>query len=260
MRTEPTMNEETKALLRQLAERYETADFLRCDPSQFMHHYTACADQEVVAFIASCLSFGQRKQFLKKIELIEQSMNGQPALWIKERRYATDKLFAGKSPAESFYRMVTYGDLMALFDKMAGDNIFELQQEGKIVCNTGTIQEHWATPHLVPCDPKSTCKRLHMFMRWMVRVDSPVDLGLWSEYTSPASLTIPLDVHVCQEAVRLGLIERPTMSLATARRITEQARTIFPDDPARLDFALFGLGVDENRTDGLQSSRCPSGL
>ena len=124
MRTEPTMNEETKALLRQLAERYETADFLRCDPSQFMHHYTARADQEAVAFIASCLSFGQRKQFLKKIELIEQSMNGQPALWIKERRYATDKLFTGKSPAESFYRMVTYGDLMALFDKMAGDNIF----------------------------------------------------------------------------------------------------------------------------------------
>ena len=78
MRTEPTMNEETKALLRQLAERYETADFLRCDPSQFMHHYTARADQEVVAFIASCLSFGQRKQFLKKIELIVQSMNGQP--------------------------------------------------------------------------------------------------------------------------------------------------------------------------------------
>ena len=83
-----------------------------------------------------------------------------------------------------------------------------------------------------------------MFLRWMVRRGSPVDLGLW-DWADPASLLIPLDVHVMQEAAKLGLIpEGAAASRKTAERLTSALAQVFPGDPCRGDFALFGLGVD----------------
>ena len=83
-----------------------------------------------------------------------------------------------------------------------------------------------------------------MFLRWMVRQNSPVDLGLW-KWADPASLLIPLDVHVMQEAAKLGLIpETASASRKTAELLTSALNEVFPGDPCRGDFALFGLGVD----------------
>ena len=83
-----------------------------------------------------------------------------------------------------------------------------------------------------------------MFLRWMVRTDSPVDLGLWTWY-SPALLLIPLDVHVMQEAIKLGLLPgNAKATRKTAAALTSVLNEVFPGDPARGDFALFGLGVD----------------
>lgn len=92
-------------------------------------------------------------------------------------------------------------------------------------------------------NPAGACKKLHMFLRWMVRRNSPVDLGLW-KWASPKELLIPLDVHVMQESARLGLLpENANASAKTAVLLTRQAAQIWPDDPVRADFALFGLGV-----------------
>ncbi len=97
---------------------------------------------------------------------------------------------------------------------------------------------------IVPKGRNSANKRIHMFLRWMVRRNSPVDLGLWT-WADPASLIIPLDVHVMQEAVKLGLIaEGATASRKTAERLTASLAEVFPGDPCCGDFALFGLGVD----------------
>ena len=97
---------------------------------------------------------------------------------------------------------------------------------------------------IVPKGRNSANKRIHMFLRWMVRRGSPVDLGLW-DWADPASLLIPLDVHVMQEAVKLGLIpEGATASRKTAESLTGALAQAFPGDPCRGDFALFGLGVD----------------
>ena len=89
-----------------------------------------------------------------------------------------------------------------------------------------------------------------MFLRWMVRRDSQVDLGLW-KWANPAELIIPLDVHVMQEAARMGLIsEKATASRKTAELLTSALNEVFPGDPCRGDFALFGLGVDESKETG----------
>ena len=97
---------------------------------------------------------------------------------------------------------------------------------------------------IVPKGRTSANKRIHMFLRWMVRRGSPVDLGLWT-WADPANLLIPLDTHVMQEAVKLGLIPQTSAaSRKTAECLTTALSEVFPGDPCRGDFALFGLGVD----------------
>ena len=97
---------------------------------------------------------------------------------------------------------------------------------------------------IVPKGKNSANKRIHMFLRWMVRQNSSVDLGLWTWF-NPGDLLIPLDVHVMQEAVKLGLLpENSTASRKTAILLTKKLAQIFPNDPCRADFALFGLGIN----------------
>lgn len=82
-----------------------------------------------------------------------------------------------------------------------------------------------------------------MFLRWMVRDGSPVDLGLWSDFIDKRNLLIPMDTHVQQMAQQLQLIHQRTATWASVIALTEELRQVFPDDPAKGDFALFGAGV-----------------
>ena len=96
---------------------------------------------------------------------------------------------------------------------------------------------------VVPQNAGSANKRMNMFLRWMVRTGSPVDIGLWTWF-SPADLVMPLDTHVLKQAKKLRLIsERSAGTQKTARELTRALKQIWPDDPCRGDFALFGLGV-----------------
>ena len=97
---------------------------------------------------------------------------------------------------------------------------------------------------VIPKNAQSACKRVCMFLRWMVRTDSPVDLGLWSDFIDRSSLIMPLDTHVMQQACKLGLLKSRTTSMSTALRLSDVMNTIFPGDPLRGDFALFGYGVN----------------
>ena len=97
---------------------------------------------------------------------------------------------------------------------------------------------------VVPKDASSACKRVCMFLRWMVRSGSPVDLGLWADFIDRRTLVMPLDTHVVHQAMRLGLLASPTASMSAARRLTAALAEVFPDDPLKGDFALFGYGVN----------------
>ena len=104
--------------------------------------------------------------------------------------------------------------------------------------------------NLIPKTRQSSCKRLQLFLRWIVRDDSPVDLGLWTWYDK-SNLLMPLDTHVMQESVKFGLMKKsssgkiPAATISKAYELTEQMKLVWPDDPAKGDFALFGLGVNE---------------
>lgn len=103
---------------------------------------------------------------------------------------------------------------------------------------------------IIPHTMQSADKRINMFLRWMVRKNSPVDLGLWNSWFSQKNLLMPLDTHVMQQATNLGLIlpsksgKILNASLKTAISLTEKLKEVFPDDPVKADFALFGYGVN----------------
>lgn len=309
------------AFLVALADKYETASFMDGDPSQFLRRYSQPRDQELAAFVVSTLSFGQREQFIAKLNAMfaaaddwARGNDGKPkprateivraaktedaaksackpktggasfADWLATGGY---KKFFPKSQ-KKFYRFFSYADMADLCGRLA-QIVEEFGSLGAAVrarygladdCGNAKIcgatkNEGAAARYGLekPCgvggpslpqelrlvsalislfpgvkcvsqNPKGACKKLHMFLRWMVRRGSPVDLGLW-DWANAADLLIPLDTHVLQESARLGLIApNAAASAKTAIDLTQKMTAAFPGDPARADYALFGLGVD----------------
>ena len=238
-------------LLRKYAEQYETADFLPEDPSWFMHQVSGEDNQEVTAFIASCLSYGSRKQFMPKIQSIIDMAGGDVYGWIADGRFGQD---IPDDDAECFYRLYTKHTMYGLFVALR-QMLNEYGSIGNYVKGNAAdglsavkaITDYFSSKGIETIIPKNTtsaCKRVCMFLRWMVRDGSPVDLSLWSGFIDKRTLVIPMDTHVLQEACRLGLLESKTASMSAARKLTARLALIFPDDPLKGDFALFGYGVN----------------
>ena len=286
------VQKELKEKLQKLALKYETPDFTLSDPSQFLRFYPLSQKTEVecAAFIASMLSFGNRNQFIPKIQkILQYAADFSPS----SQTPLSTWLLAGtpnfpRGP-QKFYRFYSFDDLRIFFNEIStilynhnslGD-YFKSIYEGKDFPSLQSPKDFSATPssgdtpqrpdtvlseslevcplHLdkiisqtfpkskiVPKGKNSANKRIHMFLRWMVRQNSPVDLGIWSWYPQ-SQLIIPLDVHVMQESIKLGLLpEKSKASYKTALELTNQLSEIFPGDPCRGDYALFGYGVDKS--------------
>lgn len=238
-------------LLKELAKRYEAASFLNGDPSWFMHQVEGKKNQETFAFIASCLSYGSRKQFFPKIQYILDCSGGNVHEWVKSGDFERDV----PDTEDCYYRLYTYS-LMNHFLKAYRELILEYGSLGEYLCNNYVIDAFDAIEMItsyfasrgieviVPKDTKSSCKRICMFLRWMVRDNSPVDLGLWT-FIDKRTLIMPMDTHVLQEACSMGFLNSRSASMAAARKLTAKMAEIFPDDPLKGDFALFGYGVDK---------------
>ncbi|MCR4920028.1 MAG: TIGR02757 family protein [Prevotella sp.] len=247
------MNSETAARLRLLADRYETPQFLQGDPSWFMHQVSGRANQEVMAFVAATLSYGSRSQFMPKIQQLLDASGGDMLRWVAEGRFRSDLPDTGSC----FYRLYTCHTMHLLLCRLQQLLASHGSIGDYVSCHAGgsgrqavvVLSQFFADPQLkgVVPRPDSACKRLVMFLRWMVRSHSPVDLGLWAHFIDRRSLFIPLDTHVLTQARELGLLQARTQSWATVERLTAAMREVFPDDPARGDFALFGYGVSGSR-------------
>lgn len=244
-----------KSRLIELADKYENSDFIKSDPSQFMHKYSKVVDEEVAGFIAANLSFGRRDQIIKHVDFI-LSNSKSPSEWIKNADYKS--VFPESD--KSFYRMFSFKSMRILFDKMnhilnenktLGDFFkkkYLEKQSDEHLCRI-IANQFPEDCSIIPHTKSSAAKRLNMFLRWMVRDNSPVDLGLWTWFDKK-NLLMPLDVHVMQQSVEFGLL-KPTSSgkipgatMKNAQSLTDFMKTVFPDDPVRGDFALFGLGVN----------------
>ena len=250
------MDENTRLMLRRYAAKYERPEFLDGDPSRFMHLVEGAANQEATAFVASCLSFGSRSQFLPRIQGLLDRAGGDMDGWIRTGAFERD---LGPGDSRCFYRFFTFGDMnrfLARYREIMErhGSLGGLVREssggdcGAAVAAICLRFNEGKRCGVVPKDPHSACKRVCMFLRWMVRDDSPVDLGLWSDFMDRRTLVIPLDTHVVQEARRLGLLSGTCTSMSVAKKLTAELAEAFPEDPCRGDFALFGYGVDESRS------------
>ena len=256
-----------KKLLTSLADKYEIPSFCDEDPSQFLHWYKkGTANIELASFIAAMLAFGSRTQFIPKIRQILQTadeVSGSISAWLKNGAYKKDF----PTGTKKFYRFYSYDDMQIFFTELS-DILKNEESLGKyfkakwktspILHLADIISQSFPKSRIVPKGKTSANKRIHMFLRWMVRQNSPVDLGLWPWYPQ-ADLLIPLDVHVMHEAQKLGLVEpNKTASRKTTLELTKLMNEFFPGDPARADFALFGLGIDGGVT-GVSPVRRGSG-
>ena len=247
------VSQETAALLREYASRYETADFLNGDPSWFMHQVEPVADRVMLAFLASSLSYGSRAQFFPKIQYMLDSSHGRVEEWVRSGDFAAD---IPDDSSRCYYRLYTFGrvhQFLAALRQMLHDYgsltgfVRQSAPDGRCITAVSALTSYFSSrgiEGIIPKNTQSSCQRVCMFMRWMVRSGSPVDLGVWEDLIDRRTLIMPMDTHVVQQSMRLGLLKSSSASMSAALRLTSAMSEVFPDDPLKGDFALFGYGVN----------------
>lgn len=252
----------------ELVTRYGGPGFIPHDPISFPHRYRQSSDWrdiECAAFIAAHFSYGRREAILQTLAGIFERLGPEPVFTLVT---TSPKDLVSRFKG-FYYRFNTADDL-----------IFLLQRLGEIYQNDtqASLKTLWREIHqqtsdvrqsihrfrhallaegnvLAPqtygmkflfADPmqNSAAKRFNMFLRWMVRADE-VDFGLWADVMSPAQLMMPLDTHVAATARAYGITQRKSNDWQTAEEITRYFRRLYPEDPVRYDFALFGLGIQK---------------
>lgn len=232
------MTEDIKNKLLMCAEIYHSKAFIENDPVQFPHRYSKKQDIEISGLLTAIMSFGNRKQILKKANELHRLMGDSPYQYLLSCQWKVD--FPSDN-TDSFYRMLSYADFYRYFKRLhIAYSQFESLEDA--------LNEYTGIPMEKLCaflevSSKSPQKKLNMFLRWMIRSDSEVDFGIWESFDRK-DLIVPLDTHVCRVAHYLNLTATDTFSLKNARQITAALAEVFPDDPCLGDFALFGLGVN----------------
>ncbi|MDR2134626.1 MAG: TIGR02757 family protein [Treponema sp.] len=247
--------------------RVNRPEFILNDPVQFPHRYTDPADIEIAAFLAASIAWGRRELILRSAERMFALMGPSPAAFVMSgacRRLkdsCVHRTFFEKD-LKYFCRgfracYAQYGSLGALFASAlsaagtalpekpaaappAGDGIWKgisLFRETMARANNGSYTKHIADPAA-----GSACKRINLALRWLVRREGPVDIGLWKNIP-PSALYMPLDIHSARSSRRLGLLARKSNDRKAVVELTEKLRGFCPSDPVKYDLALFGMGV-----------------
>lgn len=236
---------------------YETKDFIKNDPIQFIHRYSNIKDIEIVGFIASMFAYGKREVFIEKLNYIFNLMGESPYEYIKKFDYKSNNV------VNCDYRFSRNCDLIQVFKIL---NI--LYSKGETI---GTLFEYYYNQqktiwgmlqgvvdyfyshlegeytsgfyHLLPNPKKkSALKRLNMLLRWFVR-DGNVDIGIW-KFIPKSELLIPIDTHVAKISRKLGLLKRNDNGYESVIELTNNLKAFDYNDPIKYDFALFGYGVN----------------
>ena len=243
----------TKTDLDKLVDKYETVEFIKDDPIQFVHRFKSKKDKEIAGFIASCVAYGSRKQFIAKLDQLFEIAQNEPLNFIEN--------FEPKIIGDFNYRFGKPNDFGAIFLILkelykTSDGLEELFKFGynqnKLF---ETVVDYFYSRvdksaghgfyHMIP-NPHNggAMKRMCMYLRWMVR-KGVVDCGLW-DFMTPARLYIPLDVHVGRISRQMGLLTRNSNDFKSVIELTEKLKLFDPNDPVKYDFAMFGYGVNKD--------------
>lgn len=233
------MDKSTKELLCGWAEKYNDRKYFTEDPIAFPTEFAerfrkgdaSLRDVEIAAVFASHLAWGRRAMIVRDCTRLFDQMEWHPEDYVMSGDWRADQT--------SLHRTIKWSETAAICSRLRD---FYKENESLESLTTSEIRTliFGSRP-----DPKAPDKKINMMKRWMVRRDGKVDLGLWTE-SDPKHLIMPLDVHVYTQAAALGLTSRRSKDLKTATEITDAFKEIFPEDPCKGDFALFGYGVTRN--------------
>lgn len=256
------MNDHQKLteFLNSKVEQYNHSSFISDDPVCIPHSFSTKQDIEISAFFASIFAWGNRTTIINKSKELMRLMNNAPYDFIKNHEpndlktlldfkhrtfNATDLLYFIQ------FLKTHYSTSDSLETAFTGQKISLNQSAEKILNNfyeyffsleDAPLRTH---KHIASPEKNSTCKRLCMFLRWMVRTDNKgVDFGIWKNI-SPSRLICPIDVHVARVARRFNILKRTQIDWKAALELTACLKKLDRNDPAKYDFALFGLGVVE---------------
>ncbi len=251
------MNKKTlKEFLNKKVDQYNQPSFIKHDPVSIPHLFSKKQDIEIAGFFASIFAWGNRTTIIKKSKELMQLMQMQPyefcmnedlerlqqLLEFKHRTFKTTDLLYFVAFLQHHYSK--HASLEDAFT-MHGDSIEEMltgfhHYFFSLEDVPPRTKKHISTP-----EKKSTCKRLNMFLRWMVRKDNNgVDLGIWKKI-SPAALICPIDLHVARVSRHFNLLQRKQTDWQAAIELTNNLKEFDRDDPVKYDFALFALGINE---------------
>lgn len=243
-------------LLEQKVSQFNVPDFIEHDPIGIPHRFTTKQDIEISAFFAALLAWGQRKTIINKTNELMKYMDESPHQFMLHHTENDLK------PFTSFvHRTFNATDALYFIEFLSQHYKKNDSLETAFISNEGTMESNlihfkkyfFSLPyspdrtqkHVASPERKSACKRINMFLRWMVRNDNcGVDFGIWN-IIKPADLICPLDVHVDRIARRYNLLKRTQSDWKAALELTNNLRKFDPKDPVKYDFALFGIGIDE---------------
>ena len=219
------------------AEEYNHPKYFTEDPIIFPRHFAeryaageaSLADIEISALLAAHLAWGRRAMIVRDCNRMLDEMCWRPYDYVMSGDYRDEDV--------SLHRTIKWSEFAAICSRLrtiySGRESLEGLSDTEIRCNIFGQKE----------DRKAPNKKISMMRRWMLRDDGKVDLGVWKN-TDKSGLILPLDVHVYTQASALGLTQMQQKDIVTAREITDAFKEIWPDDPCKGDFALFGYGVN----------------
>jgi uncharacterized protein (TIGR02757 family) len=252
--------QDLKGFLDEKVAEYNRPDFITLDPISIPHRFSKKEDIEISGFIAAILAWGQRKTIINKCLELFAMMDNDPHQFMIHHSESDLKPFLN-------FKHRTFNDIDTLyfihFFSWFYKNHKSLEQAFLIGQNGASDAMYWilvqfhkfffsladapsrTKKHIATPQRKAACKRINMFLRWMVRSDNKgVDFGIWNKI-NPSQLICPCDLHVDRVGRKLGLITRKQTDWQTAIELTDKLREFDPGDPVKYDFALFGLGVEE---------------
>ncbi|MBQ8475606.1 TIGR02757 family protein [bacterium] len=242
-----------KNKLDSLVLEYETPEFIKSDPIRIPHKYKNKKDIEISGFIASLFAFGRREMFLDKLEYLFSLCDTPEGLICDFKKFNLDNFL---------YRFIKSVDLIELLrilnklyciDKSSLAELFSSKKRLENVTNY--FYSNCNCPNstgfcfmFARPEKKGAMKRLNMYLRWMVR-EGAVDFGIW-DFIKKDELLIPLDTHVARISREFNLLKRKQNDINSVIELTNKLKEFDPTDPIKYDFALFGLGVSENKKKG----------
>ena len=254
------MDKQIKKDLEKKADFYNRPAFIRQDPVSIPHLFSKKQDIEIAGFFAAIFSWGNRTTIINKSMELLQLMDHAPydfclnhnASGLKRLMHFKHRTF---NATDLLYFMEFLKHHFSAHDTLETAFTASMNKKDKTVekglagfynyfFSLADIPER-TKKHIATPEKNSSCKRLNMYLRWMVRQDNKgVDFGIWKKI-SPSQLICPLDVHVARVAKRLGILGRNQNDWRAALELTAFLRTLDPDDPVKFDFALFGTGISE---------------